>query len=110
MLCLRAYLIEKVLELQVLPLGITGRAAFERFRASTVDDLELAETGIRQWRVTELSMGLVNSPLLGFDSSPVPYKPLTSAAREPAPSRERWIVPSTPVAPRGWGCRPSAAP
>ena len=54
MLCLLAYLIEKVLELQVLSLGITGRAAFERFRASTVDELELAETGIRQWRVTEL--------------------------------------------------------
>ncbi len=54
-LCLLAYLIEKVLELQVLSLGITGRAALERFRASTIDELELAETGIRQWRVTELS-------------------------------------------------------
>ena len=53
-ICVLAYLLVRIIQRKVEPLGLTGPRAVERFRSVMLNELELARTGVTRMRVTEL--------------------------------------------------------
>jgi transposase len=56
-ICVLAYLLERWLGTKVEGLGLTGARAIEAFRSLTLNEAELAGTGVRRMVVTELEEG-----------------------------------------------------
>ena len=54
MICVLAYLLVRVIQRRVEPLGLTGTRALEPFRSVMISELELAKTGVTRMRVTDL--------------------------------------------------------
>ena len=54
MICVLAYLLIRIIQRKVEPLGLTGARALEQFRSVVLNELELARTGVTRMRVTDL--------------------------------------------------------